>query len=312
MSPRASPGLYVRADTVGSAMGVDPGAILITGCSSGIGEATAKRLADRDHTVYATARNPESISSLAEAGCRTLALDVTDEDSMRAAVAAVEAEHGAVGGLVNNAGYSQSGALETLPIDRLRGQFETNVFGLLRMCQLVLPAMRRAGRGRIVNISSMGGKLTFPGGGAYHATKHAVEALSDALRFEVAGFGIGVVVIEPGLIRTRFGQTAAGTIAAEGEESSQPDASEPADDPYARFNATVGAATLNVYEGPMARLGAGPEAVARVIERALTSARPRPRYLVTVSARGALLARRLLPDRAWDAAMRSQFPRPGR
>ena len=109
---------------------------------------------------------------------------------MRAAVGAVEAEHGAVGALVNNAGYSQSGALETLPMERLRAQFETNVFGLVRMCQLVLPEMRAAGRGRIVNVSSMGGKLVFPGGGAYHATKYAVEALSDALRFEVRGFGI--------------------------------------------------------------------------------------------------------------------------
>jgi NAD(P)-dependent dehydrogenase (short-subunit alcohol dehydrogenase family) len=293
-------------------MGVDPGAILITGCSSGIGEETAKRLAGRGHTVFATARNLDSISALAGAGCRTLALDVTDEDSMRAAVAAVEAEHGAVGGLVNNAGYSQSGALETLPLERLRTQFETNVFGLVRMCQLVLPGMRRAGRGRIVNISSMGGRLTFPGGGAYHATKHAVEALSDALRFEVAGFGVGVVVIEPGLIRTRFGETAAGSIGDDADKPGEADASDRSDDPYARFNATVGATTLGIYEGPMARLGAGPEAVARVIERALTAARPRPRYMVTGSARAGLLARRLLPDRAWDAAMRSQFPRPGR
>ena len=132
---------------------------------------------------------------------------------MQAAVAAVEAEHGAVGALVNNAGYSQSGALETLPMERLRAQFETNVFGLVRMCQLVLPEMRAAGRGRIVNVSSMGGKLVFPGGGAYHATKYAVEALSDALRFEVRGFGVRVVIIEPGLITTSFGETAAGSLA---------------------------------------------------------------------------------------------------
>ncbi len=121
---------------------------------------------------------------------------------MRAAVGAVEAEHGAVGALVNNAGYSQSGAVETLPMERLRRQFETNVFGLVRMCQLVLPKMRAAGRGHIVNVSSMGGKLVFPGGGAYHASKYAVEALSDAMRFELRGFGIRVVIIEPGLITT--------------------------------------------------------------------------------------------------------------
>jgi NAD(P)-dependent dehydrogenase (short-subunit alcohol dehydrogenase family) len=145
--------------------------VLITGCSSGIGRATAKRLAERRWKVYATARRPESIADLAAVGCEALALDVTDEESMRAAVSIVEAGEGAVGALVNNAGYSQSGAVETIPMDRLRAQFETNVLGLVRMCQLVLPGMRRAGRGRIVNVSSMGGRLTFPGGGAYHATR---------------------------------------------------------------------------------------------------------------------------------------------
>ena len=285
-------------------MSEDPGAVLITGCSSGIGHETASRLAAKGWTVYATARRPERIADLADRGCRTLALDVTDEASMRDAVAAVEGEHGAVGALVNNAGYSQSGALETLPMERIRAQFETNVFGLVRMCQLVLPAMRRAGRGTIVNISSMGGKLTFPGGGAYHATKHAVEALSDALRWEVRGFGVRVVVIEPGLITTRFGETAAGFLS----EAAAPDT---ADDPYASFNAAVGSATVGVYEGPMARLGGGPEAVAKVIERAISSANPRSRYKVTASARLALAQRRLLPDRAWDAVLRSQFPSPG-
>jgi NAD(P)-dependent dehydrogenase (short-subunit alcohol dehydrogenase family) len=275
-------------------------AVLITGCSSGIGRATAEHLATRGWTVYATARSTESIADLAERGMETLALDVTDEDSMRAAVAAVEDAEGAVGALVNNAGYSQSGALETLPMDRLRSQFETNVFGLMRMCQLVLPGMRRQGAGKIVNVSSMGGRLTFPGGGAYHGTKHAVEALSDALRFEVRGFGVDVVVIEPGLITTRFGETAAGSI----------DAPAAADDPYAEFNAAVGTATAEVYQGPLARLGGGPETVARAIERAISSRRPKTRYKVTPSARLALAQRRLLPDRAWDAFLRTQFPTP--
>src|SRR3954452_4405351 len=174
-------------------------AVLITGCSTGIGRATAERLAKKGLTVYATARKLDSIADLAEAGCRTLALDVTDEESMRAAVAAVEEAEGAVGALVNNAGYSQSGAVETIPMDELRRQFETNVFGLVRMCQLVLPGMRKRGSGRIVNISSMGGRLVSPGGGAYHGTKFAVEAISDALRFEVKGFGVHVSIVEPGL-----------------------------------------------------------------------------------------------------------------
>jgi NAD(P)-dependent dehydrogenase (short-subunit alcohol dehydrogenase family) len=282
-------------------------AVLITGCSSGIGHATAKRLAERGWTVYATARRPEAIADLGEGGCKTLALDVTDESSMRAAVDAVVAGEGAVGCLVNNAGYSQSGALETLPMERLRAQFETNVFGLVRMCQLVLPAMRQQGWGRIVNLSSMGGKLTFPGGGAYHGTKHAVEALSDALRWEVAGFGVDVVVIEPGLITTRFAEVAAGSI---GEATETPRDTEA--DPYASFNAAVGSATLGIYEGPMRRLGGGPEAVAKTIERALSARRPRTRYKVTASARLALAQRRLLPDRAWDAVMARQFARPGK
>ncbi len=286
-------------------MNEDPGAVLITGCSSGIGRETARRLAGKGWTVYATARRPEQIADLERDGCRTLALDVTEEASMRAAVAAVEAEHGAVGALVNNAGYSQSGALETLPMERLRAQFETNVFGLVRMCQLVLPAMRAAGRGTIVNLSSMGGKLTFPGGGAYHASKHAVEALSDALRWEVRGFGVRVVIVEPGLITTRFGETAAGSI-------SDAAAPEPeGDDPYAAFNAAVGSATVGAYEGPLAKLGGGPDAVAKVIERAIASGNPRPRYKVTASARLALAQRALLPDRAWDSVLRSQFPTPG-
>jgi NAD(P)-dependent dehydrogenase (short-subunit alcohol dehydrogenase family) len=276
-------------------------AVLITGCSSGIGHATSEHLAARGWIVYATARRTESIADLSERGCKTLALDVTDEDSMRAAVAAVEEAEGAVGALVNNAGYSQSGAVETLPLDRLRAQFETNVFGLIRMCQLVLPGMRRQGAGRIVNVSSMGGRLTFPGGGAYHGTKHAVEALSDALRFEVRGFGVHVVLIEPGLIKTRFGETAAGSI-----DTTAPSG----DDPYGEFNAAVGTATAEVYEGPLARLGGGPETVARAIERAISSRRPKTRYKVTPSARLALAQRRLLTDRAWDAFMRTQFPTP--
>lgn len=222
---------------------------------------------------------------------------------MRAAVSAVEQAEGAVGVLVNNAGYSQSGAIETLPLERFRDQFETNVFGLIRMCQLVLPGMRRQGRGRIVNVSSMGGRLTFPGGGAYHATKHAGEAISDALRFEVRGFGVEVVLIEPGLIKTRFGETAVGSIAAAATEG---------EDPYADFNAAVGAATAGAYEGPLARLGGGPETVARAIERAISARRPKTRYKVTPSARLVLALRRLLPDRAWDASLRSQFPAPKR
>jgi NAD(P)-dependent dehydrogenase (short-subunit alcohol dehydrogenase family) len=250
--------------------------------------------------VYATARKPESIADLEAKGCRTMALDVTDEESMRSAVEAVEQAEGAVGALVNNAGYSQSGAIEDVSMESVRRQFETNVFGLLRMCQLVLPGMRRQGSGRIVNISSMGGKLVFPGGGIYHATKHAVEALSDALRFEVRGFGIGVSIVEPGLIKTEFATAAERSI----------DEGTAKDGPYATFNRQVAEKTVEAYEGPMARLAAGPDAVAKVIERAIESRRPKPRYLVTAGARVLLVTRRALPDRGWDAMMRAQYPSP--
>ena len=279
-------------------------AVLITGCSTGIGRATAERLASSGWKVYATARDVGKIASLADRGCELLPLDVTDEASMRAAVGEVERREGAVGVLVNNAGYSQSGAVEEVPMEKVRRQFETNVFGLVRMCQLVLPGMRRQGWGKIVNISSMGGRLTFPGGGYYHATKYAVESISDALRFEVAGFGVDVVVIEPGLIRTAFADAATGSMDA---------APGPADGPYAGFNAAVAKAVRDNYErGPFLKLGGGPETVAATIERAVTVGRPRTRYAVTPSAHLFILLRRVLPDRAWDAVAGTVYPRPGR
>ncbi len=277
-------------------------AVLITGCSSGIGRATAEHLADKGWNVYATARRPESIADLEAKGCKLLALDVTDEASMQQAIAAVEQAEGAVGVLVNNAGYSQSGAVESVPLEQVRRQFETNVFGLVRLCQLALPGMRRQGWGKIVNVSSMGGKLVFPGGGFYHGTKYAVEAISDALRWEVRGFGVDVVIIEPGLIKTDFGNVAAGSVDAA-----------PAEGPYGDFTAAVAKATKGAYEGGLpAKLGGGPETVARKIEKAITKRRPKPRYSVTASAKLALAQRRLVTDRMWDGILRSQFPQPGR
>ena len=277
-------------------------AVLITGCSTGIGRETARHLAGKDWTVYATARRPESIADLAAAGCKTLALDVNDEASMQAAVDAVVEAEGAVGVLVNNAGYSQSGAVESITLDSIRRQFETNVFGLIRMCQLALPGMRDQGWGKIVNISSMGGKLTFPGGGIYHATKHSVEAICDAMRFEVAGFGVDVVCVEPGLITTEFGDTAFGSL-SDGTDD---------DGPYAEFNSLVGKMTTAVYDGPMAKLGGGPDAVAKTIEKAISARRPKPRYKVTPSAHLAIAQRRMVSDRMWDRFMTTQFKRPQR
>ncbi len=278
-------------------------AVLVTGCSSGIGRATAIRLADRGWTVYATARRVASISDLEQHGCRALQLDVTDEDSMQAAVAAIEAQSGAVGVLVNNAGYSQSGAIESISMDDVRRQFETNVFGLVRLTQLVLPGMRAQGWGKVVNVSSMGANFTFPGGGFYHATKYALEAISDALRFEVRGFGIDVVVIQPGVIRTSFGDTAVAAI-DEGTDASGP---------YGRFNASVATATHDAYEsGPLARLGGGPDDVAKTIERAITTRRPKIRYRVTPSAHLLVTQRAVMTDGMWDRFLRTQFQQPGK
>lgn len=271
-------------------------AVLITGTSSGIGRATALRLARRPGlTVYATARRVQAIADLADAGARLLALDVTDEASMRAAAGAVEAEHGAVGALVNNAGYGEYGTVEETGLDGVRRQFETNVFGLARMTQLVLPGMRAAGRGRIVNVGSMGGRLVFPAGGYYHASKYAVEALTDALRFETAPFGITVSLIEPGLIRTGFGDTAASTLAGSAASAG----------PYAALTAAVDRQMARSYRSAL--LSAPPETVAAVIERAITAARPRTRYVITPAAAVLINTRRLFGARAFDAYLRTQF-----
>jgi NAD(P)-dependent dehydrogenase (short-subunit alcohol dehydrogenase family) len=277
-------------------------AVLITGCSTGIGRATALRLAKAGHTVYASARNLAAIQDLGAAGCKLLALDVCDEASIKAAVAKVEAEQGAVGVLVNNAGYGSEGPIEEVPMDEVRRQFETNVFGLVTLTKLVLPGMRKQGWGKIVNLSSMGGRMTLPGGGFYHATKYAVEAISDALRFEVQGFGIDVVVIEPGPIKTEFGDTAIARVAALGGP----------DSPYKEFLSVLQRQIRDAYEGPMGRLAADADAVAKAIETAITASRPRTRYVITMAAHMMMGLRRWLPDRGWDAMMRTQLPQPKR
>jgi NAD(P)-dependent dehydrogenase (short-subunit alcohol dehydrogenase family) len=272
-------------------MNGDP--VLVTGCSSGIGKATAQALVRAGHTVYATARRPSTLADLEAAGARTLALDVTDEASMTAAVAAIEAEHGSVGTLVNNAGYGVYGPVEEVAMDDVRREFETNVFGLGRLTQLVLPAMRAAGRGRIVNMSSMGGRLVYPTGGWYHASKYAVEALSDALRVEVAPFGITVVLVEPGLIRTEFESVASGGLAPEA-----------ATGPYAALRRTSDEVMKRGYAS---RAGADADAVADVVRQAVEAERPRTRYVVTPAAKAQVQLRRFGGDRVWDAVMRRAY-----
>jgi NAD(P)-dependent dehydrogenase (short-subunit alcohol dehydrogenase family) len=276
----------------------DLGPVLVTGASSGIGAATAARLNRAGHTVYATARKADALADLAEAGAQTRSLDVTDDASMRAVVEEIVATHGRVGGLVNNAGYGTYGAVEDVPMDAARAQFETNVFGPARLIQLALPSMRDAGRGRIVNVSSMGGRLTFPYGGYYHASKHAVEALSDALRYEVRPFGIAVSIIEPGLITTAFGATASATLAG----------ATAADSPYRASADALEASITASYGNRM--ITAGPERVARTIEEALTAARPRSRYVVTAAARALITVRAASPGKVWDRVVKTTMRLP--
>lgn len=180
---------------------------LVTGCSTGIGRASALALQRAGFTTYATVRGPKTIPELEAAGCEVVGLDVTDETQRVQTVQTIRFEQDGIDVLVNNAGYAEYGPVEEIALDRWRREFETNLFGAVRLTQLVLPGMRERGRGRIINMSSMGGRMAFPLGGPYHGSKFALEAVSDVLRVEVAPFGIDVVVIEPGLVNTRATRT---------------------------------------------------------------------------------------------------------
>lgn len=273
-------------------------AVLVTGCSSGIGRATAERLAGAGWSVYASARRPATIADLAEHGCRLLALDVTDDASMDAAVRSIEEAEGAVGVLVNNAGVNVPGAVEAVPPDEWRRLFETNVFGPVALAQKVLPGMRAQGWGKIVTVGSMNGRLTFPAMGPYCATKHALEAVTDALRFEVRAFGIDVVLIQPGFVKTGFGEAAAARM-------------QNGDGPYAELHAAVADSARSYTRGFIGTLAGDAEAIAAAIEKAVSSPRrPRARYRVTPSARLLMTTRHLLPDAAFDAVVGTSFPRP--
>jgi len=265
-------------------------AVLVTGCSSGIGRATAFALVRAGLPTWATARDPGTLADLEAAGCRTLALDVTDEASRVRAVEAVEAAHGAVGALVNNAGYTQIGVIEELQIDSVQRQFDTNVFGPLRLCQLVLPGMRQRRHGTIVNLGSAAGLVTPPASGAYSMTKYALEALTDALRLEVARFGVRVVLVEPGAARTRLMATGWATVPT------------PEDSPYAAFVRGVNAMAERAHR-PGARGVLSPDDIARTIVKAITAGRPRTRYKLGSQARVAPAVRRLAGDRLWDRMM---------
>ncbi|MFE3202381.1 oxidoreductase [Embleya sp. NPDC059237] len=265
---------------------------LVTGASSGIGEAAARQLQQAGFTVYGAARRTERMAGLAQSGVRTLALDVADETSARDAVAEVVAAEGRIDVLVNSAGYGSYGALEDVSLQEARAQIEVNVFGLARLTQLVLPHMRAQRGGTIVNISSMGGRFATPMGAWYHASKYAVEGLSDALRLEVARFGIDVVLVEPGSIQTAWGAIAAGKLRATSSLG-----------PYAE-QADAMAASLERSSRPGTRMASPAAVVGRTVARAATARRPRTRYRVGFGARPLVCLNTLLPDRAFDALVK--------
>ena len=263
---------------------------LVTGASSGIGESTARHLLDLGFTVYATARRVDRMQSLAHAGVHVVAADLTDDASMVALVEGIIAAEGRIDVLVNNAGYGSYGALEDVPIAEARRQFEVNVFGLARLTQLVLPHQRAKRDGYIVNISSIGGKIWEPLGSWYHATKFAVEGLSDSLRAETAAFGIKVVIIEPGVIKSEWAAISADTLDAASGGSAYGD------------QARKLAANYRSVNGE--RIASDPIVVARAIGRAVTSRRPKTRYAVGGGASLVLFVKRILPDRAFDRFIR--------
>ncbi|HVU60089.1 MAG TPA: oxidoreductase [Mycobacteriales bacterium] len=269
------------------------GTALVTGASSGIGEAAALRLAKTGFTVYAAARRVERMSDLAQAGIRALKMDVTDDASMVAGVQQIVAETGRIDVLVNNAGYGSYGSVEDVAMTEARYQFDVNVFGLARLTQLVLPHMREQRRGRIINISSIGGRIYEPFGGWYHATKFAVEGLSDSMRLELAPFGVKVVVIEPAGIRTEWSGIAADNLRKTSGASA-----------YAP-HAEKAAALLEMADRPA--FTSSSEVVAKKIVKAATARHPLTRYPTGRGAGMILFTRWLLPARAFDGVMRLAF-----
>ena len=269
------------------AEGMPGKAVLITGASSGIGKATAKKLLTDGYSVYAAARRVEQMRDLEESGAITLRMDVTKEDDIVTGVERINAEQGGTDILINNAGFGLYGAMEDIPLDEARYQFEVNLFGAARLTQLVLPRMRERRAGKIVNISSIGGKIYTPLGSWYHATKFALEGWSDCLRLELKDFGIDVIVIEPGAIRTEFGDVAFGPA-------------------LERSDNTVYSGFVNKMLEMRDRiernstLGSPPSVIADTIARAIKANRPKTRYATGQYARPLLLLRRLLSDRMFD------------
>ena len=265
---------------------------LVTGASSGMGKAIAKQLLRDGYTVAVAARRLEAMQDLVDLGAHAVRMDIADTNSLTAAVAEIREKVGAIDILVNNAGFGLYGSVEEVPIDDARYQFEVTLFGLAHLTQLLIPDMRKAGRGKIINISSMGGRIYTPLGAWYHATKHALEGFSDCLRIELKGFGIDVVVVQPGGIDTGFADVLDGPMQKHSGEG-----------PYKRMVERIAEGTRQMYERGRA---SPPELIAGVVSDAVKARRPKTRYVAGFAAKPLMWIRRWLGDRAFDRLMLSQ------
>lgn len=265
---------------------------LITGASSGMGKSTAQILHNQGHTVYGAARRTEGMNDLKAKGMNVISLDLLDDESMVKAVSTILHNEGRIDVLINNAGYGLYGAVEDVPLEEARRQFEVNLFGMARLTQLVLPGMREQKSGRIVNISSMGGKIYTPLGAWYHATKHAVEGWSDCLRLEVKDFGIDVVIVEPGGIKTPWGSIAADNLKKTSGNGA-----------YANFANKVMENTKRLYSGNQLT---DVETLGKTIARGATDRRPKTRYVKGYMAKPAIAIRKWFGDRVFDKMIMNQ------
>ncbi|WP_433341591.1 SDR family NAD(P)-dependent oxidoreductase [Micromonospora sp. CA-111912] len=276
-----------------------------TGMSSGSGKATALRLHRAGWPVYATGRNIEALSDLADEGITVMYLDVNDEESMAAAVKRITDEHGAVGTLINNAAYSLNGTIGETPMDQVRAQFETNVFGLCRLTQMVLPGMREQGGGRVIIMSSIFGMFATPGRGYYQATKHALEAIGDSLRLEVAPFGIKVVLLQPAPILGGFVPDSVGDLGMDSHEN-------PAlyREFWEHFVDWHQAYRLSDNPPLRGKIAVRAENVAKVLETAVSTPNPRIRYRLGMPPRLLPKMRAIIGERGWEKFVRAFFPVP--
>jgi short-subunit dehydrogenase len=261
--------------------------VLITGASSGIGKETVKILLDKGFIVYSASRRVEKMADLAALGAKLIAMDVSDDVSMLNGVKSIIENEGRIDILVNNAGYGSYGALEDVPIAEGKYQFEVNLFGLARLTQLVLPQMRKQNAGKIINVSSIGGSIGEPHGSWYHATKYAVEGLSDSLRMELKQFGIDVVIIKPGAILTEWNTIARQNLMKVSGKTAYKELAIKHHNMLARAD----------------KSGSAPKVVAATIARAITSGKPKTRYATGRGAKLVLCVRSLVSDRMFDRLM---------